>query len=526
MRRVFLCLILVSFLSVCSLSAAGIVTDKDTLRFGFVGIAQSRSVSFEILNSENTDIAISGIQIQDGNSFNAFGPKNYVLSPGGKVNVEVYFSPVERGLAEDDLIIEYVINSSIYKKKIHLEGAGEVSYYESWQSPFRVRKGTDVSDYMLLSFPGQISNPITYLKKNFGDYNPSKWRAFIYIGRWQELKDAPAGNNVEAFFLIQNQEVRNLQSQNVLTIKDTVYKILLKKGWNLIRNPYSFPVSTTHISLTSGLKPVVYGFNGAWRLETILYPWFGYAIYSENEDILEIHGYQQIKSGTLHKREFRRMNQIVVRCEEYVDSLNYFGVDYSPVEIREPDLFKVPVQAYFVNDENKKLAVDVRQWAESWTLRIEATPGEKVKITFPDLPLFGSWFIRDEKGKETRIFSGYSVMYEQSKDICQFQIILKASSAYETPEKQINFVDIFPNPGNPVFHFMFTAQQDALVRIEIFNILGERIKTVYHSMVSKGSYRIRWDGMDENGQSVPSGIYFAQIQIGSRRIARKIIVLK
>lgn len=71
-----------------------------------------------------------------------------------------------------------------------------------------------------------------------------------------------------------------------------------------------------------------------------------------------------------------------------------------------------------------------------------------------------------------------------------------------------------PNPFNSQTMFRVTLPRKCHVTIEIYNILGQRIKTVLDFEMPAGNQFIRWDGKDDAGQTVSTGIYFYRIRAG------------
>jgi hypothetical protein len=75
------------------------------------------------------------------------------------------------------------------------------------------------------------------------------------------------------------------------------------------------------------------------------------------------------------------------------------------------------------------------------------------------------------------------------------------------PEK-FNLYYNYPNPFNPETHIKFHLPSEARVSLSIYNVLGEEIKQLLNETRLSGEYEITWNGTDNKGDSVPSGIYF------------------
>jgi len=85
---------------------------------------------------------------------------------------------------------------------------------------------------------------------------------------------------------------------------------------------------------------------------------------------------------------------------------------------------------------------------------------------------------------------------------------------------------IYPNPFNNSTCITFTLSQKENVSLYIYNIIGQKISTLYHSSLQAGIHEIFWDGTGSNGSSVISGIYFVQMQYGQRKICKKLMIIQ
>ncbi len=74
----------------------------------------------------------------------------------------------------------------------------------------------------------------------------------------------------------------------------------------------------------------------------------------------------------------------------------------------------------------------------------------------------------------------------------------------------------YPNPFNPTTNIHYQVPMNAKIIIKIYNILGQDIRTLVDKHQETGNYLIQWDGKDENGKLVPSGLYFYQMKAFSK----------
>jgi len=62
------------------------------------------------------------------------------------------------------------------------------------------------------------------------------------------------------------------------------------------------------------------------------------------------------------------------------------------------------------------------------------------------------------------------------------------------------------------------------VRLEIFNLLGQRVRTLIEQTQNAGTHAARWDGKDSRGQSVSSGVYIYRLKTGEFTAVRKLVL--
>jgi flagellar hook assembly protein FlgD len=64
------------------------------------------------------------------------------------------------------------------------------------------------------------------------------------------------------------------------------------------------------------------------------------------------------------------------------------------------------------------------------------------------------------------------------------------------------------------------------VVVKVYNFVGQEVRTLVNQVQSPGAYQISWDGRNERGQVVPSGIYFYRLQAGSFVETHKMVLLR
>jgi len=84
----------------------------------------------------------------------------------------------------------------------------------------------------------------------------------------------------------------------------------------------------------------------------------------------------------------------------------------------------------------------------------------------------------------------------------------------------------YPNPFNPVTHISFSLPTKSEVTLSVFNILGQQVKTLASGAFEAGRHEIVWDGTNEAGEHVTSGIYLYRLEAGDFLETKKMVLLK
>lgn len=84
----------------------------------------------------------------------------------------------------------------------------------------------------------------------------------------------------------------------------------------------------------------------------------------------------------------------------------------------------------------------------------------------------------------------------------------------------------YPNPFNPTTTIAFNLKERGPVRIDVYNILGQRVTTLLNGELPSGSHRVVWNGQDSSSRGVASGVYFFKMQAGKYTSTKKMIMMK
>ncbi len=138
-----------------------------------------------------------------------------------------------------------------------------------------------------------------------------------------------------------------------------------------------------------------------------------------------------------------------------------------------------------------------------------------------------SWQYEELINGETYI-AGVSAVYGTNEsEIVELEFTYEGTSADDnTVVQKPLLMKNYPNPFNPETTIRFAISQADRVQIEIFNIKGEKVRTLVDNEFSAGEHAITWDGTNDNQQSVASGIYLYRMKTANHHDTRKMILMK
>ena len=83
-----------------------------------------------------------------------------------------------------------------------------------------------------------------------------------------------------------------------------------------------------------------------------------------------------------------------------------------------------------------------------------------------------------------------------------------------------------PNPFNPLTNISFTITSETHVSIEIYDLIGRKVRVLTSSHYPTGRHTLVWNARDDSGRGVSSGIYFYRVMTDSHTIIRKMLLLQ
>ena len=110
-------------------------------------------------------------------------------------------------------------------------------------------------------------------------------------------------------------------------------------------------------------------------------------------------------------------------------------------------------------------------------------------------------------------FGIYTIMYDELNNTLNY------------PHEYM-LIQNHPNPFNPNTKINFFIPKKNNININIYNIKGDKIKNLFNGDIEIGYHSINWDGKNDNGNELPSGVYFLKLNYDNKFITSKLVKMK
>jgi hypothetical protein len=99
-------------------------------------------------------------------------------------------------------------------------------------------------------------------------------------------------------------------------------------------------------------------------------------------------------------------------------------------------------------------------------------------------------------------------------------------SGSASPKQRTALLPNFPNPFNPSTTIRYTLGEESPVALTVFNVSGREVRTLTSGTEQAGPHSAVWDGRDNHGRDVGSGLYFYLLRAGDFQDTQKMVLLK
>ena len=421
--------------------------------------------------------------------------------------------------------------------------AGELSMGNDYSN---YPNGIDRDMWKLISWPGNPSN-INLASSELKD-------GHVFF-TWSPVKNKYLiADEIE---LGQSYWFRHRYDEPVLFQEDSSTAIALEKfvidlddGWNLIGSPFSFPVQFDKDSIVT--DPITYVDGGWSESQNELIPWNGYAVYTPNPSQLTILPFLKSDSSA---RRIASKNEwyLNVKAKSQGHIHNAMEIGRRTYAKESFDMFDTPVftdiesslslSADLNGTRESKYMRDVRNIDELngvWNLKIDADTDEKeiflsgvlkgkipeeLSIAIIDIPERKAIFDFLEYGLQ--IIKNSNISYDIKIIMGELDYVQQMSDEIlENIPSIFSLSQNYPNPFNPVTKLDYNLPLRSKVNISIYNVLGQEIKTLVNGVKEYGYHSTTWNGQDNVGRELASGVYFARITSQGFTKTRKMLLVK
>lgn len=427
------------------------------------------------------------------------------------------------------------------------------------------------------------------LHDDLGDYDPYTWRLFEWNqDSLDYVEYLHAGwNNDHGFELgraywLVTDVPKTFDAENGLTPNLEDYIISLKPGWNMIASPFPFPVQLADIITTNEDAldyPFYYqtGDSIGWRqLDSEIYyilPWEGYLVHNSDSveqsiiiqpwlDAGHDTAYTSPKALPKEKRyqaKYPDLKMLVaadVRCGKYFDDNNLFGVtDRASNGKDKYDVHEVPPIGDFVSlwinnnnweDKAGSYTSDFRKSGAdgySWDLVLDysqSNPAKALSVTFKEvfqIPEKWVMYLFDlNQDIAINLKEESNILFTPLKgkaDRKKYKLVIGTEEYVQTNSDNIPLVPLafelkqnYPNPFNSSTTIVFSLPNRMHTKVQIFNIMGQLVKTIADGELRGGLHQLIWDGRNEQETILSTGMYFIRIESENKADVKKMLLIK
>ncbi len=127
----------------------------------------------------------------------------------------------------------------------------------------------------------------------------------------------------------------------------------------------------------------------------------------------------------------------------------------------------------------------------------------------------------------------HALTFAKKENSREFRILVGNQQFVESNTNGIPIVPLeyalfqnFPNPFNPATSIRYSLSNMSHVKLEVFNTLGQRVKSLVQESQPIGTYLVEWDGTDDSKKTVASGVYYYRLQANNYTNVKKMTLIK
>ena len=416
--------------------------------------------------------------------------------------------------------------------------------------------------YQLISAPLLLDEPSisSVLADDFGEYDTRRWRIFRFEGDgYVEFPDIEADFQVgNSFWLVTNDTMPFDFEAGESVDASQPMEIVLQPGWNQIGNPFAFEVAWPAQSLDPRISlPVTFSGNTFLYDQVSLQPWEGYFVQNLTPVPVSVMLGREAAGANKASSDFSESSTtpgtfgVRLGIQSSDDVLNetdmYLGFGDQAVEGHDRfDVVRVPPIGRYIRlsamQDGMRYKRNLKPLSEGghvWDLTLEGDLGNSFVTV--DLDRHGAFpegydvFVFDLDRRTALLVSegGFHVSVNRDETERNVRVVIGTSQFAEERSDRIALTPVdfgldqnFPNPFTESTTIPYRVGEADVVRMEVFNVLGQRVRVLVNDEHEPGSHAVIWDGTNDEGVLVSSGMYFCTLEVGTFTATQKVILIR
>jgi photosystem II stability/assembly factor-like uncharacterized protein len=416
---------------------------------------------------------------------------------------------------------------------------------------------TSSTDYRLFGLPGVGTVAVGSI---LSGAQQTDWRMYRDNGApTSYLEELSANSNLsggEGYWLIKKGNLTISRAATMPALNpDGTYSINLHTGWNIITNPFNRDVAWSTVRAANGLSPTAdlidyQGAAGYNHSAAVLEPFKGYYYFnapgSTSLKIPYLLGSSALQSAPPSVRWKLRLTY---QSDINIDEDNWIGISsWADEGLDFMDARKPPLvfdQAFVYFDRRawdsiySRFSADIRPAVgegQVWEFDVSNPRKSHGTLRFEGIDLIPDEFkvvlVNKFNTAPYDLRRSNEYTFQSLSEKTRFKLIVgkpgyvNSALSRERPTA-FELDQNFPNPFNPSTAITFRLPKESYVVLEVLTLLGQRIKTLAEGRFVPAVHTVEWDGTNELGQRVASGIYFCRLMVdGAAMQTRKMILAK
>jgi len=422
--------------------------------------------------------------------------------------------------------------------------------------------------WQLFSLPVQLQGtPVADLLTDA--LGADAWASESWNGT-QNVRGAPNPQPGRPVWLIAKDAVQ-IQVEGTTAAPSDGQEIKLKKGWNLVANPYTFPVAFGNVLLRrdTGDLPLSHPSAAAfvrarfWRWEDTSandvtdgdyemledfddewLPWEGYWMLADADATLLVIPFGELASAAPTLSDVARnapvwQGMLVAHTEVSRNGVRLLLAEtaqqgYDQLDIEQPPL---PVHGHISlmqqGEAFQQIALDPSRDEWLWEAHLIASEPTQIAFSGGTLPGYHLYLEDRVSGSRTELSDGREISFPTGEHLLRIRLTRQRLGwdVVGIAPAETQLLPNYPNPFNPETWIPFTLAESGIPQVRIYDLAGHLVRKFGLGRLPAGRYTepgraIYWDGRDDRGQRVASGTYFYTLQAGDFAATRRLVVQK